>query len=95
MGITLSSVQKGDVLCLILGTNVPFVLRKVVEKTDTERNNTKQKETEQNDIEQKNAKKTVIGYKLIGEAYCHALMDGEGMRDQEGFVRDTINFVIL
>jgi len=56
MGITSVGVREGDLLFLILGTNVPFVLRK---------------------NEQKRA------FTLIGEAYCHGLMSGEGMRDLE------------
>lgn len=36
--------------------------------------------------------KKLIGYKLICEAYCHGLMDVEGMRDLNG---DPIDIAVL
>jgi hypothetical protein len=57
MGIMTASVKAGNIVILIYGTNVPFILRKVKDKNE---------------------------YTLIGEAYCHGLMDGEGMRGAEG-----------
>jgi hypothetical protein len=54
VGISIEGVQKGDLVCLILGTNVPFILRKLKDN-----------------------------YMPIGEAYCHGLMNGEGMEDLE------------
>jgi hypothetical protein len=63
MGITSEGVREGDLVFLILGTNVPFVLRK---------------------DEKKN------GYKLVGEAYCHGLMNSEGMRDPKEDVKDIL-----
>jgi hypothetical protein len=40
-------------------------------------------------------KKSHIGFRLIGEDYVHGLMDGEGMRDKNGFARNIVDIVIL
>jgi hypothetical protein len=37
IGITLYSVQEGDDVCLLHGTNMPFVLRKVFKKMQKRR----------------------------------------------------------
>lgn len=52
-------MRKADVTCLLYGTNVPFVLRKVDRGRCT----------------------------IVGEAYVHGLMDGEGilgLKDEDG-----------
>jgi hypothetical protein len=76
IGITLYSVQEGDIVCLIHRTNVPFILGKVFEEEDAE-------------------KKNHIGFRLIGEAYVHGLMDREGIRGQDSVARNAVDIAIL
>ena len=52
VGLAPAHSQQGDCICIILGADVPFILRR-----------------------------TPIGqYELIGEAYVHGIMDGEGLQ---------------
>jgi hypothetical protein len=67
MGPGFVGIKTGDLVCLIYGTNVPFIVREV-EKPKMVRT----------DGAQDGAEKIPIG-----EAYFHGLMNGEGMRDLE------------
>ena len=55
MGLGPRNIEPGDVVCILLGAQVPFVLRAV------------------NDH-----------YVLLGECYCHGIMDGEAVRQADG-----------
>ena len=55
MGLGPRNIEPGDVVCIPLGAQVPFVLRAV------------------ND-----------GYVLLGECYCHGIMEGEALRQADG-----------
>lgn len=53
MGLGPRLIEPGDLVCVLLGSRVPFVLRR---KVDGDR------------------------YVLVGECYCHGVMDGEAVR---------------
>ena len=55
MGLGPRNMEPGDVVCILLGAQVPFVLRAM--------NN---------------------HYALLGECYCHGIMDGEALRQADG-----------
>ena len=55
MGLGPRDMEPGDVVCILLGAQVPFVLRAV--------NN---------------------HYVLLGECYCHGIMEGEALRQADG-----------
>lgn len=52
VGLAPAHSQPGDWICIILGANFPFLLRR----------------------------RSIGAYELIGEAYVHGIMDGEGMQ---------------
>jgi hypothetical protein len=58
MGSGVYSLQKGDVVVLFAGANVPYLLRPIPNKENT--------------------------FSLIGEAYVHGIMGGEGVKCVEG-----------
>jgi molybdopterin converting factor small subunit len=53
LGSSIEDVREGDVVYMIAGTDVPFVLRSVAGQVDT--------------------------FTLVGEAYIHGIMSGEGL----------------
>ncbi len=57
MGVGPLDLQPGDLVCLLLGSQVPFVLRLESRRIREEEN-----------------------YMLLGECYCHGIMEGEGLR---------------
>lgn len=74
LGLTAAHVQVGDVVVILFGGQMPFVLHRVVVDED-------------NDIDEhaKHAAEFREGryhYQLIGEAYLHGIMDGEAMHDK-------------
>ena len=72
MGFGPSTVREGDALYLLLGGDVPFVLREVEKSTPTQRLISQQ---DQEELRGDNTVKV----SFVGEAYVHGLMDGEGV----------------
>jgi hypothetical protein len=58
VGLGPPDIQKGDVVCVFLGSDLPHVLRKLDRG----------------------------GYRLVGEAYVHGIMDGELMNGDVSFM---------
>lgn len=65
MGLGPRNIEPGDVVCILLGAQVPFVLRAVDD-----------------------------GYMLLGECYCHGIMNGESVRQVDGGEAELREFVI-
>lgn len=66
MGLGPRLIEPGDLVCVLLGSQVPFVLRRKVDHD---------------------------GYVLVGECYCHGVMNGEAVRgldEGEVVLRDFI-----
>lgn len=66
MGLGPRLIVPGDLVCVLLGSQVPFVLRRKVDGD---------------------------GYVLVGECYCHGVMDGEtvrGLDEGEVALRDFV-----
>ena len=61
MGLGPRLMRPGDLVCVLLGSGVPFVLREVGGGGSGDG-----------------------GYELVGECYCHGIMDGEAVRELEG-----------
>lgn len=65
MGLGPLNIEPGDLVCILLGAQVPFVLRAVKD-----------------------------GHKLMGECYCHGIMNGEAVRQADGGEAELSDFVI-
>ena len=61
MGLGPRLMRPGDLVCVLLGSGVPFVLREVGGGGSGD-----------------------SWYELVGECYCHGIMDGEAVRELEG-----------
>jgi hypothetical protein len=83
MGLFLQGCETGDEVCLIEGTGTPFVLKRVGE---TELGDAEETVVSKDIVdiegwdesENKNTERCPL-YELVGAAYVHGVMDGEGM----------------
>jgi hypothetical protein len=94
MGLFLQGCETGDEVCLIEGTGVPFVLKRLEEtKLGGEEERVASKdiahEEGRDESENRNLERREL-YELVGAAYVHGVMDGEGMDGMVG----AVNFLL-
>jgi hypothetical protein len=93
MGLFLQGCETGDEVCLIEGTGVPFVLKRVGWIGDSRLGGTEEftasgdiaHEEGFEEMEDGNGEQRPV-YELVGAAYVHSVMDGEGMVGMGGAV---------
>jgi hypothetical protein len=94
MGLFLQGCETGDEVCLIEGTGVPFVLKKIETRLGGGEEKVASKDNAHGEghgeSENRNSERRPL-YELLGAAYVHGVMDGEGMDDGMG---EAVNFLL-
>ena len=70
MGLVPPATKEGDILCIILGADMPFLLRSAEKDKHEADCGVKSNEEETENLP---------AYRLVGECYIHGIMDDEMM----------------
>ena len=94
LGMAPEHAQPGDVVVLLCGDTIPYVLRPITAATGVEAGDGK--DTKTGDGTEDDDTRISNTYTFVGEAYCDGIMDGEleGMLDEEAEGKRDEFFVV-